>query len=66
MYRGLLILFVYAVGTNLRALETTATYDPSSEEFVIHSPTITSTKWWPGGCNKLFHLITIKLIFLNF
>ena len=36
-------------GTYLRGLETTATYDPKSEEFVVHSPTQTSIKWWPGG-----------------
>ena len=35
-------------GTYIRGLETTATYDPPTEEFVIHSPTLTSTKWWPG------------------
>jgi acyl-CoA oxidase len=39
-------------GTYIRGLETTATYDPSSEEFIIHSPTLTSTKWWPGGLGK--------------
>lgn len=31
-------------GTFIRGLETTATYDPSSQEFVIHSPTITAYK----------------------
>lgn len=36
-------------GTYLRGLETTATYDPTTQEFVIHSPTQTSIKWWPGG-----------------
>jgi acyl-CoA oxidase len=36
-------------GTYLRGLETMATYDPKTEEFVIHSPTQTSIKWWPGG-----------------
>ncbi|CAI8005627.1 Peroxisomal acyl-coenzyme A oxidase 1 [Geodia barretti] len=36
-------------GTYLRGLETTATYRPETEEFVIHSPTQTSIKWWPGG-----------------
>ena len=36
-------------GTYLRGLETTATYDPKSQEFVVHSPTQTSIKWWPGG-----------------
>ncbi|CAO1335553.1 unnamed protein product [Diamesa hyperborea] len=36
-------------GTFIRGLETTATYDASSEEFVLNSPTLTSYKWWPGG-----------------
>lgn len=35
-------------GSNVRALQTTATYDKLTEEFVIHSPTLGSTKWWPG------------------
>ncbi|KPJ09431.1 putative peroxisomal acyl-coenzyme A oxidase 1 [Papilio machaon] len=36
-------------GTFIRGLETTATYDPATEEFILHSPTLTSTKWWAGG-----------------
>ncbi|XP_060825331.1 probable peroxisomal acyl-coenzyme A oxidase 1 [Bombus pascuorum] len=36
-------------GTFLRGLETTATYDPKTKEFVLNSPTLTSYKWWPGG-----------------
>ncbi|KAJ7139601.1 acyl-CoA dehydrogenase/oxidase C-terminal [Mycena epipterygia] len=36
-------------GTFLRGLETTATFDPATDEFVIHSPTTSSTKYWPGG-----------------
>lgn len=40
-------------GTFIRGLETTATYDPSTEEFILNSPTITAYKWWPGGCK--FH-----------
>lgn len=39
-------------GTNLSRLETTATYDTTTEEFVLNSPTITSTKWWPGALGK--------------
>ncbi|KAJ1371674.1 hypothetical protein KIN20_033660 [Parelaphostrongylus tenuis] len=31
-------------GTNLKKLETTATYDAKTEEFILHSPTITSAK----------------------
>lgn len=33
-------------------LETTATYDPVTEEFVLHSPSITAAKWWPGNLGK--------------
>uniref|UniRef100_A0A914UL59 Acyl-coenzyme A oxidase N-terminal domain-containing protein n=1 Tax=Plectus sambesii TaxID=2011161 RepID=A0A914UL59_9BILA len=39
-------------GTNLRKLEVTSTYDPKTQEFVLHSPTVTATKWWPGGLGK--------------
>ncbi|CAN0322434.1 unnamed protein product, partial [Ectocarpus sp. 4 AP-2014] len=24
----------------------------ATQEFVLHSPTLTSTKWWPGGLGK--------------
>lgn len=37
-------------GTFIRGLETTAHYDPNTKEFVLNSPTLTSYKWWPGGC----------------
>ncbi|XP_028031476.1 probable peroxisomal acyl-coenzyme A oxidase 1 isoform X1 [Bombyx mandarina] len=36
-------------GTFIRGLETTATYDAATKEFVLHSPTVTSYKWWPGA-----------------
>ena len=31
-------------GSNVQGLETTATFDPQTDEFVIHSPTLTSCK----------------------
>ncbi|MBA0628312.1 hypothetical protein Godav_023070 [Gossypium davidsonii] len=40
-------------GSNVQRLETTATFDPQTDEFVIHSPTLTSRKWWPGGLGKV-------------
>ncbi|XVF52578.1 hypothetical protein PTKIN_Ptkin05aG0029600 [Pterospermum kingtungense] len=40
-------------GSNVQGLETTATFDPQADEFVIHSPTLTSSKWWPGGLGKV-------------
>ncbi|KAL6585814.1 acyl-coenzyme A oxidase [Orobanche minor] len=40
-------------GSNVQGLETTAAFDPRTDEFVIHSPTLTSSKWWPGGLGKV-------------
>ncbi|KAJ3996037.1 peroxisomal oxidase [Lentinula boryana] len=39
-------------GSNVAALETTATYIPETKEFDIHSPTLTSSKWWIGALGK--------------
>ncbi|CAO2819496.1 unnamed protein product [Amaranthus hypochondriacus] len=40
-------------GSNVQGLETTATFDPDTDEFIINSPTLTSSKWWPGGLGKI-------------
>lgn len=49
-------------GTFIRGLETTATYDPSTKEFVVHSPTVTAYK----VCNTLqFNLFFIVIIFTS-
>lgn len=48
-------------GSNVRGLETTATFVPGNIDdtkhdndgyFVIHSPTVTSTKFWPGTLGR--------------
>ncbi|EFA84508.1 acyl-CoA oxidase [Heterostelium album PN500] len=36
-------------GSNVRSLETTATYIPETNEFVIQTPKRTATKWWIGN-----------------
>ncbi|PVU92877.1 hypothetical protein BB561_003565 [Smittium simulii] len=36
-------------GSNIRSLETTATFIEETDEFQINSPTLTSTKWWIGS-----------------
>ena len=36
-------------GSNVAGLETTATLDLKTDEWVIHTPTIRATKFWPGG-----------------
>ena len=35
-------------GSNVAGLETTATLDKTTDEFIINTPTITATKYWPG------------------
>ncbi|KFM75530.1 Peroxisomal acyl-coenzyme A oxidase 1, partial [Stegodyphus mimosarum] len=47
-------------GTFLRGLETTATYDPETQEFVLHSPTLSSIKWWPGGLGKTANFAIVQ------
>ena len=39
-------------GSNVRGLETTATWNQSDKTFTIHSPALTSSKWWIGSLGK--------------
>ncbi|KAL0901877.1 hypothetical protein ABMA27_007032 [Loxostege sticticalis] len=39
-------------GTFIRGLETTATYDASTEQFILKTPKLSSYKWWAGGLGK--------------
>jgi acyl-CoA oxidase len=36
-------------GTYVGGIETTATFDGKTDEFVIHSPTLSSAEYWPGS-----------------
>ncbi|XP_015349976.1 peroxisomal acyl-coenzyme A oxidase 2 [Marmota marmota marmota] len=51
-------------GSYLQGLETQATYDAATQEFVIHSPTMTAAKWWPGdmGRSATHALVLAQLI----
>lgn len=46
-------------GSNVRGLETTATYDRETKEFVIHSPSLSACKWWPGNMGKSSNFATV-------
>lgn len=53
-------------GSNVQGIETTANYDINTQEFIIHSPTLTSRKWWPGGLGKTAtHAIVHARLFVS-
>jgi len=42
-----------AHGSNVAGVETTATFDKATDEFIIHTPTIRAYKFWPGALGRL-------------
>lgn len=46
-------------GSNVQAIETTATYDSGTRELVIHSPTPSATKTYIGNAAKDAHLAVV-------
>lgn len=48
MWQTCLSYHFFALG-----LETTATFDQTNQTIVIHTPTITGTKWWIGNAGYL-------------
>ncbi|KAH7389471.1 hypothetical protein DE146DRAFT_163900 [Phaeosphaeria sp. MPI-PUGE-AT-0046c] len=52
-------------GSNVRGLETTATWDPVKKEFEIHSPHLTASKWWNGSMGRTAtHAIVVAQLLL--
>ncbi|KAH9826779.1 Peroxisomal acyl-coenzyme A oxidase 1 [Teratosphaeria destructans] len=39
-------------GSNVKKLECEARWDPKAKEFVLHSPTLTASKWWNGTMGR--------------
>ena len=39
-------------GSNVRGIQTTATYDKATKEFIIHTPNPQAMKFWIGGASK--------------
>ncbi|KAE8382411.1 acyl-CoA dehydrogenase/oxidase C-terminal [Aspergillus bertholletiae] len=39
-------------GSNVQGLELQARWDPGSKEFILHSPTLTASKWWNGSLGR--------------
>eukprot|EP01130_Rhizamoeba_saxonica_P015727 TRINITY_DN7105_c0_g1_i1.p1 TRINITY_DN7105_c0_g1~~TRINITY_DN7105_c0_g1_i1.p1 ORF type:complete len:685 (+),score=141.56 TRINITY_DN7105_c0_g1_i1:39-2093(+) len=50
----------------LRGLETTATYDKEHQEFILVSPTVTSTKWWIGMAGQTAtHTVALAQLYID-
>lgn len=53
-------------GSNVRGIETTATFDPDTDEFIINSPTVSSTKYWIGATGIwATHSIVVARLIIN-
>ena len=51
-------------GSDVSSLQTTATFDQATDEFVIHTPSISATKWWPGDMGRMsnYALVMARLM----
>ena len=56
-------------GSNVRGLQTTATFDPDSAngdgEWIMHTPTLQATKWWSTGLYSSTHAAVYAQMILN-
>ncbi|KAI9093209.1 hypothetical protein K1719_027223 [Acacia pycnantha] len=53
-------------GSNVRGIETVATYDSSTGEFVINTPCESAQKYWIGGAGKhATHTIVFSQLYIN-
>ncbi|KAL4888920.1 hypothetical protein BDV59DRAFT_124962 [Aspergillus ambiguus] len=53
-------------GSNVRGLETRATWNPEDKTFTIHSPTLTASKWWIGSLGRnANHAVVMAQLFVG-
>ncbi|KAJ5439609.1 uncharacterized protein N7458_010607 [Penicillium daleae] len=52
-------------GSNVRGLELEARWDSRTKEFILHSPTLTASKWWNGSLGRVAnHAIVVAQLLL--
>ena len=52
-------------GSNVRGVETQATWNADTKDFTIHSPTLTAAKWWNGSLGRTAnHAIVVAQLLL--
>ena len=53
-------------GSNVRGLETTATWNQEDQTFTIHSPALTASKWWIGSLGRTAnHAVVMAQLFIG-
>lgn len=53
-------------GSNVRGLETTATWNQADKTFIIHSPKLTASKWWIGSLGRTAnHAVVMAQLYIN-
>lgn len=52
-------------GSNVKDLETTATLDMKTDEWVLHTPHIKATKFWPGQLGYGTHAIVFARMIID-
>lgn len=52
-------------GSNVRGIELEARWETDTKEFVLHSPTLTASKWWNGSLGRIAnHAIVVAQLLL--
>lgn len=53
-----------AHGSDVQNLQTIATFDNKTQEFIIHTPSVDAIKWWPGdlGVSATHGVIMVRLL----
>ena len=50
----------------MAGIETTATFDKATDEFVIHTPSIRATKFWPGSLGRVAtHAVVMAMMVID-
>ena len=53
------------IGSNVRGLQTTATFDEATDSFILDTPTLTATKFWNTGLPSCTHCVLYAQLILK-